>query len=271
RWLQDLELVTEEADVREPAILLGISQGATTAIHYAARHPDRVSQLIVYGGYARGWAQRGEPDTERYYDALLELMGRGWSSDNSSFRQIFTSRFIPCASDEQVGWFNSLCRRTTTGENAVKMMRARGDRDVTELLSKVRAPTLVLHARGDEVAPLAEGRLIASEIPDATFVELDSNNHILLEHEPAWQTFQERVCEFTGTRREHPSALAGLSPREREVLGGITEGLTNARIAERLHISEKTVRNQVSRLFDKLGVRSRAQAIVLARDRGFRP
>lgn len=270
RWLQDLESVVEAADVQEPAILLGISQGAAIAVAYAAHHPDRVSQLILYGGYARGWASRGQPDTETYYRALLELMGREWSSDNASFRQIFTSRFIPMGSEEQVGWFNDLCRMTTRGDLAVKLMEARGGLDVTGLLPNVRAPTIVLHARDDGVVPLAEGKLIASEIPDATFVELDSANHILLEDEPAWQTFQDRVREFAGLEGSPPARFDHLSPREREILAGITEGLANAQIAERLHVSEKTVRNQVSRLFDKLGVHSRAQAIVMARDGGFR-
>ncbi|MFC3281986.1 alpha/beta fold hydrolase [Litchfieldella rifensis] len=269
RWLEDLTSVIDEAGVRAPLILLGISQGAGTAISYAASHPERVSQLILYGGYARGWAQRGNPDTEQFYRAMLELMRHGWSSDNPVFRQVFTSRFIPGASEVQLGWFNDLCRRTTSAEIAVKLLEARGGMAVTGLLPMIRVPTLVLHAREDDVVPVEEGRLIASEIPDASFVELDSPNHILLEHEPAWQTFQDRVLEFTGLRHGHTPPLTDLSRREREIFDGITAGLTNAQIAERLHISEKTVRNHVSHLFDKLGVRSRAQAIVLAHDQGF--
>lgn len=267
-WLEDLTAVIEEAGVCEPVTLLGISQGAATAIDYAASHPERVSRLILYGGYARGWAQRGSPDTERFYHAMLELMRHGWNSDNPAFRQVFTSRFIPGASDVQLGWFNDLCRRTTTAEIAVKLLEARGGLDVTALLPKIQAPTLVLHARDDEVVPAVEGRLIASEIPDATFVELESRNHILLEHEPAWQTFQERVLEFTGLKHAHAAAFADLSRREHEILTGITDGLTNVQIADRLNISEKTVRNHISHLFSKLGVRSRAQAIVLVRDQG---
>ena len=126
----------------------------------------------------------------------------------------------------------------------------------------------------DDVVPIAEGRILASGIPGAQFVELDSKNHILLEDEPAWERFREAVLEFIGPRgspRGEDPAFASLSPREREVLALITEGLGNAEIAERLSISEKTVRNHVSNLFDKLGVWTRAQAIVFARDRGFRP
>jgi DNA-binding NarL/FixJ family response regulator len=132
----------------------------------------------------------------------------------------------------------------------------------------VHVPTLVIHARNDVVTPIREGRLLAAQIAGAEFVELDSENHILLREEPAWARFQEVVLDFMGLQTS-PS-FDTLSPREREVLGLITEGLANAEIASRLEISEKTVRNHVSNLFDKLGVWTRAQAIVFARDHGFR-
>lgn len=269
RWLDDMECVAEAADVHEPAIVLGISQGAGTAISYAARHPDRVSRLIIYGGYARGWARRDSPETARYYHAMLELMDYGWDSDNPSFRQIFTSRFIPDANSEQVSWFNELCRRTTSGPIAVRLMNARGAMDVTDMLGQVQAPTLVIHARNDKVVPAAEGQLIASGIPDAIFHELDSRNHILLEQEPSWGEFCRQVLEFTEMDGSAPRIFEALTRREHDILAGITQGQTNAQIAAQLHISEKTVRNRISSLFAKLGVRSRAQAIVLARDHGF--
>ena len=138
-------------------------------------------------------------------------------------------------------------------------------------LAAVRAPTLVLHARGDEVCPIDEGRLLASAIPGAEFVELDSRNHVLLEHEPAWQRFKEAVLSFL-QQPDQPagdSAFAALSARERDVLKLMTDGLSNAEIAAQLQISDKTVRNHASNVFDKLGVWSRAQAIVFARDHGF--
>lgn len=136
----------------------------------------------------------------------------------------------------------------------------------------MRTPTLVVHARNDAIAPLAEGRLLASEIPGAQFVALDSPNHVLLEHEPAWRRFQDAVLEFTREAAAGSGcdpAFAALSRRERETLTLLADGLSNAEIAERLGISEKTVRNHLSHLFDKLGVWSRAQAIVFARERGF--
>jgi DNA-binding CsgD family transcriptional regulator len=237
------------------------------------RHPERVSHLVLYGGYARGVANREDPQGDRVYTAIVELARLGWGTANPAFRQVFTSRFIPGGTDEQLDWYNDLCRKTLTPEIAVRLLESRAMIDVTELLGKVRAPTLVLHARGDAVAPIAEGQILAAGIPGAQFIELDSNNHILLEHEPAWERFCDEVLEFMalkGSLHGEDPAFAALSPREREVLTLITEGLGNAQIAERLSISEKTVRNHVSNLFDKLGVWTRAQAIVFAIDRGFK-
>jgi pimeloyl-ACP methyl ester carboxylesterase/DNA-binding CsgD family transcriptional regulator len=271
-WLPDMETVIDAAVPEGPLILLGISQGAASAVQFAAKHPKRVSHLILYGGYAEGWARRGDEGSRRRYQAMIELIDHGWGGSNPVFRQLFTSRFIPGGTEEQLAWFNELCRKTTSAKNAARLLAARANVDVRAVLSQVRVRTLVLHARHDEVVPIKAGRALATEIPGATFVELDSANHILLEGEPAWARFCEAVEEFTGVNRsatEDGSAFAALSSRERDILGLITEGLGNADIADRLGISEKTVRNHVSNVFDKLGVWTRAQAIVFARDRGF--
>jgi pimeloyl-ACP methyl ester carboxylesterase/DNA-binding CsgD family transcriptional regulator len=272
RWVEDLEAVADAAGARR-FILLGISQGVATCVAYAAKHPDRVARLVLYGGYVRGAAVRGTLREAREFAAIVELARLGWGKDHSSFRDLFTSRFMPDATADQLAWFSDLCRKTTSPEIAGNLLERRSRIDVTERLTDVRAPTLVLHAVNDGVVPLAEGRLIASRIPSAQFVELDSRNHILLEHERAWERFCAAVKEFTGIPdagdAEDP-AFASLSPRERTVLSLVTDGLSNATIAERLALSEKTVRNQLSNVFDKLGVWSRAQAIVFARDRRFR-
>jgi DNA-binding CsgD family transcriptional regulator len=184
---------------------------------------------------------------------------------------VFTSRFIPGGTDEQLGWFNELCLKTTSPENAARLLESRAQIDVVDLLPLVRTPTLVLHARQDAVTPFEEGRRLAAAIPGAQFVELDSMNHVLLEQEPAWGRFQQAVLDFVGlTAPREDAAFGALSAREREILALVTEGLGNAGIAERLALSEKTVRNHISNVFDKLGVWTRAQAIVFARDRGFR-
>jgi pimeloyl-ACP methyl ester carboxylesterase/DNA-binding CsgD family transcriptional regulator len=271
RWIEDLEAVVAAAAPQGPFTLLGISHGAVAAVSFAARYPERVSHLLLYGAYARGWSRRGDLDAIRTYQAITDLIRFGWGKDNPAFRQVFTSRFIPGATDEQMNWFNELCRKTTSPKIAAELMEARGKAEVVDELERVRTPTLVAHARNDQVVPLAEGRLIASAIPGAEFVELDSSNHILLESEPAWERFRSAALEFTGLGRpvgEDP-IFRRLTAREREVLTLLTEGLGNADIAERLALSEKTVRNHLSNLFDKLGVWTRAQAIVFARDRGF--
>ena len=183
-----------------PVTLLGISQGAAACIGYALKHPDRVARLILYGGYARGAYRRGTPESQATYRAMTELVRVAWGSDNPTYRQLFTSRFVPDASAEQLQWFNDLCLKTTKGEIAALAGRARR-MDFEALLDKVQVPTLVLHARNDKVIPVEEGRLLASSIPGAEFVELDSRNHILLAEEPAWKRFQEAVLEFAGPQR----------------------------------------------------------------------
>ena len=271
RWIEDIATVIAAASPKKPFILLGISQGGPAAIHYAATHPDHVSHLILYGAYAQGWAKRNDPDGERRFRAVLELTRVGWGQDNPVYRQVFTQRFIPGASAEQVQWFNELCRRTTRPDVAARLLEARLPLDVADLLPRVSVPTLVLHANRDDAVSFSQGRLIASRIPDAKFVELDSANHILLENEPAWERFKAEVLAFTagragGAQAEDP-LFGVLSAREREILARIAQGHTNIEIGRQLFISEKTVRNHVTRIFEKLGVHSRAQAIVLAKDK----
>lgn len=269
QWADDLATVIDAARADEPVTLLGISQGAATCIHYARRHPERVARLILYGGYARGGLKRGSPESKVAFQAMADLVSVTWGNDNPAFRQVFTSRFIPGGSPEQLRWFNDLCRKTTSGEVVAGILQARATVDIVSSLGEVRTPTLVLHARNDEVIPISEGRLLASGIPGAEFVELDSRNHILLEQEPAWRRFREAVLAFLRTGDSTEPVFSALSARERQVLALMADGLSNTDIAEQLKISEKTVRNHASNVFDKLGVWSRAQAIVFARDHGF--
>ena len=232
RWAEDLETVIETAAPGQPVILLGISQGGAACLSYAVRHPERVSRMVLYGSFARGMARQGDDPGEREYRAIIELARVGWGRDNPAFRQVFTSRFIPGASPEQIAWFNDLCRKTTTPDIAAELMSARAEVDVADLLPQVRVSTLVIHARQDAAVPFSAGRFLAASIPGAQFVELDSRNHILLDGEPAWERFQQAVLDFTGvaTAPGEDAAFAALSPREREVLALITEGLANAEI-----------------------------------------
>ncbi|MBS0516797.1 MAG: alpha/beta fold hydrolase [Proteobacteria bacterium] len=265
-WVDDLETVVEAAGLAQPFALLGISQGAATAVRYAVKHPERVSHLILYGGYAVGGNLSDDPERRKMFSAVMDVIGLGWGNDNPAFRQLFTSRFVPDGTQEQLDWFNELCRRTASPDVAAELLEARGKVDVRELLPRVRMPTLVLHASRDKIAPLEQGRLLAAHIPGARFVQLESRNHVLLRDEPAWKEFCAAVLEFTGqasTIRE--AGENGLTVRERNLLALLREGRSNAQIAFQLGIAEKTVRNHFSNLYRKLGVRSRVEALLHTR------
>jgi pimeloyl-ACP methyl ester carboxylesterase/DNA-binding winged helix-turn-helix (wHTH) protein len=191
---RDLETVVGALSLRCFA-LLGISQGAATALAHAARHPERVSKLVLHGGFALGRNKRG-PKEAALAGALDALMREGWGDENSAFLRIFSSAWFPGASAEQIKWYADLLRTSTSVENAVRNRAAAGDIDVVELLPKVSAPTLVLHCRHDNVVPFEEGRRIATAVPNAKFVSLDSENHIPLPSEPAWQRFIAEIEAF---------------------------------------------------------------------------
>jgi pimeloyl-ACP methyl ester carboxylesterase len=155
--------------------------------------------LCCNGGFARGQRKRGSPEAIEQSEAILTLMRQGWGQENPAFRQIFTSRFIPGATQEQMQWFNDLQRMTTSTENAVRLRQAFDEIDVSPILSEVATPTLVLHCRNEVAVPFEEGRLMASMIPGARFVALEGQNHLILEDEPAWPRFLEEVRSFLGS------------------------------------------------------------------------
>lgn len=268
-WLLDLEVVVKATGF-ERFPLLGISQGASIAIAYAVEHPERVTHLVLHGGYARGRALRtGSAQQQESAQVLQKLVEMGWGGRNPAFRQFFTSHFIPDASLEQQRWFNELQRITMSPANALRFMKVLSEIDVEDLLPKVRCPTLILHPTHDAAVPFEEGRLMASRIPGARFVPLESGNHLLLESEPAWARFKEEVEAFLPTMTSGSSTFARLTPRERELVELIAQGRDNAQIAANLGVSEKTVRNHITNIFAKLEVENRAQAIVLARNASF--
>jgi DNA-binding winged helix-turn-helix (wHTH) protein/alpha-beta hydrolase superfamily lysophospholipase len=194
-FARDLESVVEATGIDRFA-LLGISQGCAVSIAYAVRHPQRVSHLVLYGGFARGRRKRGSPEEVEQADALLTLMRQGWGQENPAFRQIFTSLFIPGATAEQGQWFNDLQQKTTSPANAVRIRRAVDDIDVIDLLPRVTVPTLVLHCRSDAVQPFEEGRTLAAGIRGARFVALEGHNHMILEGDPGWRRFLDEVKTF---------------------------------------------------------------------------
>jgi DNA-binding SARP family transcriptional activator/pimeloyl-ACP methyl ester carboxylesterase len=196
-WVLDLESIVEATGLQRFP-LLGISQGCAVCIEYAARHPERVSGLILHGGYAAGW--RVDPDCPpaevARRDASIEIVRHGWGEDTAAYRQMFTQTFIPGGTPEEVEWFNELERRSVSPENAARFMEAFAYIDVRHRLSEVQAPTLVLHSRGDQRIHHNKGRELAMGIPTARFVLLESPNHLILEHEPAFEVWMREATRF---------------------------------------------------------------------------
>ncbi|MFA7431355.1 MAG: alpha/beta fold hydrolase, partial [Rhodospirillaceae bacterium] len=194
-WVDDLEAMADAAGLDRFA-LLGLSQGAAVSIAYAARHPERVSHLIILNGYARGRRRRGKDGAEAYEQALNTLIKEGWGLDFVAHRQMFSALFLPEGNPEQIKWFAELERVSTSPENAVRVRETSGACDVSALLPGITVPTLVLHARRDAVVPFEEGRLIAAAIPGARFVSLDSCNHLMLPDEPEWPRLIDEIRHF---------------------------------------------------------------------------
>jgi pimeloyl-ACP methyl ester carboxylesterase len=195
-FVRDLEAVVDAAGI-EKFDLLAISQGCAVSIAYAARHPERVNRLVLYGGYSVGWAKRTRSAAEKeQLAAMVTLMRLGWGQENSAFRQMFTSQFAPDATREQADWFNNLQRISCSPETAVRTFEANGETDVTEFLGKITVPTLVMHSREDGRVPFESGRRMAAGIPGARFVPLQSRNHLILEDEPAYPLFRDEIRSF---------------------------------------------------------------------------
>jgi pimeloyl-ACP methyl ester carboxylesterase/DNA-binding winged helix-turn-helix (wHTH) protein len=194
-FVWDLESVVEATGLKRFA-LLGISQGCAVSIAYAVRHPERVSHLVLYGGFARGLRQRGSAEDVALADALAVLIRRGWGQENASFRQMFTTRFAPGGTAEEMQWLNDLQRMTASPENAARLRTATENIDITALLPKVKVPTLVLHCRSETSVPFEEGRLLAAGIRGSRFVALEGCNHLLLERDPATIRFLDEIRNF---------------------------------------------------------------------------
>ena len=270
-WVGDLACVVDAAGFdRFPVV--ATCWGGPVAIEYAARYPERVSHLVLYGTYARGRFRVGLPDVSDKARLMLELTRLGWGQENHAFMQVWASTFQPGGSLDYLRSWAEQMQLAASAETAVRLLNIGWSIDVSEAARKLQCPVLVIHPERDCAVPLAEGRLLANLIPDSRFVQLDSQNHMPLLDEPAWPRLVSEIRSFLATPDEtipkQRLRLDHLTPRERTILEAIAGGLDNAEIAQSLGLSEKTVRNHITRVFDKLQVQHRYEAIVRARDAG---
>ncbi len=264
--VEELEVVIDAAGHGGVA-LLGMSGAAAAAIAYAVRHPDRVSHLVLVGSYSQGILRRSPtPDQIAYLDSLTRLMELSWGKPVPAIQQFFTATMIPDATPEQAAALTEQQRRSCDAMRAASIQRARAGIDVKALLPLVSCPTLVLHSEGDAVVPLELGRALAAEIPGARFETMPTRNHIPLAGDGAFERFCEAITDFVVPAAQ---GTARFSARELELLDAVARGMDNLQIAAHLGLAEKTVRNQLSQLYDKLAVEGRPQAIVWAREHGF--
>lgn len=262
--LEELDAVVHAKGSKTFA-LTGISLGAGAAVAYAARHPERVSHLVLLGGSTHGLLHRSpSPETLAFHETQLRLIELGWGRKDPGVQHMFTSRFMPDGNAEQIASFNEHQRLSCDGMRAAAILRARAGLDVRQLARTIKVPTLVLHCEGDVSMPLALGHELAASIPGARFEMLRSRNHIPLAPEPA----AERLCELVTEFVAHKPAAPRLTPRERELAGLVGQGLDNLQIAARLDLADKTVRNMLSSLYTKLDVEGRSMAVVKVRDMG---
>lgn len=253
-FVGDLEAVLDAAGF-DSFVLLGISQGGGVAIEYAAKHPDRVKDMVLCGVYAKGRLRREmTPEQQTEMETLQSIIRIGWGKHHPVFRQVFTNMLAPGATEEQKDWFDELMRVSTEPEMAIRQRAAWNQVDVTDRLGDCVAPTLVAHARGDAAVPFDQGRLVARGIPNARFLPLDSNNHVLLPDEPAWSVFVAELRSFLGEPRLPIVSFEFPSQRELEVLQLVAIGLSNSEIAGRLYLSPRTVERHLSNVYAKLGL-----------------
>ena len=266
RYVQDLEAVVAASGLAS-FDLMGITGGGALAVSHAANHPKQVKQLVLIGSYLRGRTVRSTTAGEREEtELILKLIELGWGQDNPTFRQLFTYQFLPDGTPEQLQSFDELMRKAASAKNAAQQLRAWFGADLGAVAPRVASPTLVLHSRGDLRVPFEEGRRLAASIPGARFVPLDSRNHMPLVQEAAWQQLTAELEAFAAPAQVKAQAslnpVDGLTAREHAVLELVAQGIDTAVMAERLCMSEKTVRNHLSAVYSKLGVPNRVKAVL---------
>ena len=267
RLVDDLEAVVKAVGLDQFALFGMAGAGGGTTMRYAAENPESVSRLILLAPHAKGrLAGCRDQETVKEAEARLKVIELGWVHPVPAYREFFTRLHVPDSTGTLQEAYASLCRQTTSAENAARLLSVFWQIELGDIVPKILSPTLVCHARGDCVIPFEEGRRVASLLPDARFVPLQSRNHVILGGELGWQQFLVALDEFTPALSPPLGSLAALTPRERDIMALLAAGHNNRNIAVRLRIAEKTARNHVSAVFRKLGVSSRAQAVAVARD-----
>jgi pimeloyl-ACP methyl ester carboxylesterase/DNA-binding CsgD family transcriptional regulator len=262
--LGDLEAVVDDAGLDRFA-LQAMAQGGPVAIAYVARHPERVSRLVFYGSYSG--QQSKDPAEAELNDTLDSLIKVGWARPDSAFRRVFTSLMIPNATEEQHTWLDELQRVATDAETARSSRRQRLAADASGLLARLDLPTLVIHSRGDRMNDFEEARYLATGIEGARLVALESDNHIVLEDEPAWAVYCSELADFLAPDLGPPDGHATtdasprtdqLSTREVEILRLAAEGMDNDAIARALTLSVRTVERHLSNVYAKLDLHGKS-------------
>ena len=266
----DFESIIDAAGFQQFSIL-ATCQSGPVAIEYAARHPRRVRKLVLYGTFSLGRARwQNQPKEVEKARIVTQLIRLGWAQENNALLQIWAAAFQPGGTPEHVRSWCEHQRAATSAETVARVLEIGWNVDVREAARNIKCPVLVLHPTRDETVPIEAGRLLVSLIPGSRFVELDSENHRPLADEPAWPRLVSEIRGFLAEPAPvaHGLPLDELTPREFAVLERIAEGLDNSELAAVLGVSEKTIRNHITRLFDKIRVKHRYEAIVLARDAG---
>jgi pimeloyl-ACP methyl ester carboxylesterase/DNA-binding CsgD family transcriptional regulator len=257
-WVSDLETVVDALRL-ETFPLIGFSQGAAVATAYAAKHPERVSRLVLFGAFVTSYFTTRNPDPKIAEEAemLIKLMELGWGQNSPAFRRVFVAKFIPDATAEQQREFDEYQRLTVTPDVAARAFRAMCHINVKEDARSVKCPTLVFHSRGDQIINFEQGRKVAALIPGARFVPVDSENHIPYQTETCWPAIAQELRVFLGEQGV-PARLTG---RQLEVLRQVAAGQTDKQIARELNLSPRTVEMHVAGAMKSLGCATRAEAV----------